>query len=26
VNVNCIEDLVTDKGYHSDAVVERVKS
>src|ERR1022692_2383618 len=26
VNVNGIEELVTDKGYHSGAVVERVKS
>jgi transposase len=26
VNVNGIEDLVTDKGYHSGAVVERVKA
>jgi transposase len=26
VNVNRIEELVTDKGYHSGAVVERVKS
>src|SRR5271167_1687755 len=25
VNVNGIEELVTDKGYHSDAVVQRVK-
>ena len=26
INVNGIEELVTDKGYHSGAVVERVKS
>ena len=26
VNVNEIEELVTEKGYHSGAVVERVKS
>ena len=26
VNVNGIEELVTDKGYHSGAVVQRVKS
>ena len=26
VNVNGIEELVTDKGYHSGAVIERVKS
>ncbi len=26
VNVNGIEELVTDKGYHSGAVVRRVKS